>query len=298
MTGGSGQLGGFLDEAIHRWDPHADVWMTTRRDLDIAEEGALIAALDSVRPQIIVNCAAWTAVDDAESNPLAAARVNVEAPRLMADWLGRQSTGTLLHVSTDYVFGDGVAPYREDTPGCPLNVYGRTKWEGERAVAHALPDRSLIVRTSALFGGPRHNFVRSIARQAAEGRPLRVVDDQWCQPTSAKDLSRLIAQLAVRHAQGDASGGIYHATNGGRATWYDLACEVLKGIGADPDAVVPVSTSDFPRPARRPVDAHLVDTRLGAAGIDQLRDWRQALAEALPDAIQDSVTDSPRSPRR
>ena len=281
VTGGAGQVGRCTLSVIQLWDGTAEVWSPAHRDLDVGDSHSLLSALNAFLPDVIINCAAWTAVDKAEDNLRDVVRVNVRAPQVMARWLRTFPEVALVHLSTDYVFGGGKAPYREDAPGSPLNTYGSTKWAGECAIRRRKPSRFAVVRTSSVFGGNGRNFVDSIVRQVHAGDEVRVVNDQLCQPTSAKDLSLRLVEIAARLASENIVGGTFHVTNGGLATWYDLATEVVRNLNLDPNLVRPIGTSDFPTRARRPSNAILLDTRLTTVGIQPLRDWRHALAESM-----------------
>ncbi|MFF8829887.1 dTDP-4-dehydrorhamnose reductase [Streptomyces sp. NPDC015131] len=247
-----------------------------RRDLDITDRDAVLAAVRALRPRVVVNCAAWTAVDDAESREAEALAVNGTAVRHLAEACA--ATGAaLVHVSTDYVFdGHARVPYAEGAPTGPRTAYGRTKLAGERAVRELLPERGRVVRTGWLYGAGGGNFVATMARLEATRDTVDVVDDQRGQPTWSADVAARLVALA------DAPPGIYHATNSGDGTWYDLARETFRLLGADPGRVRPVTTAAFPRPAPRPAYSVLGHARWREAGMAPPRHWREALPEALP----------------
>lgn len=246
--------------------------------LDITDEDAVRAVFDDHEPSVVVNCAAWTAVDDAETAEAAALRVNGEGPRHLAAACAK--TGArLLHVSTDYVFaGDAATPYRETDRPDPRTAYGRGKYAGEQAVLDLMPGDGYVVRTGWLYGAGGPNFVRTMIRLERERDTVDVVGDQYGQPTWAADLAERLVALGA----GDAPAGIYHGTSAGAASWYDLAREVFRLLGADPDRVRRVATAAMPRPAPRPAYSVLAHDGWAAAGIEPIRDWRQALAVALP----------------
>ncbi|CAG7622815.1 dTDP-4-dehydrorhamnose reductase [Actinacidiphila bryophytorum] len=249
-----------------------------RAAMDVTDEDAVRAVLDDHRPSVVVNCAAWTAVDAAESAEGEALRVNGEGPRHLAV-LAAKHGARLLHLSTDYVFaGDAAAPYRESDRPAPRTAYGRTKLAGEQAVLDLMPGDGYVVRTAWLYGAGGPNFVRTMIRLERERDTVDVVGDQYGQPTWTADLAEKLVALGT----GGAPAGIYHGTSAGAASWYDLAREVFWLLGADPDRVRRVGTSAVPRPAPRPAYSVLGHGGWAAAGAEPIRDWRQALAAAFP----------------
>ncbi|CAG6396757.1 dTDP-4-dehydrorhamnose reductase [Streptomyces cocklensis] len=249
-----------------------------RAALDITDEDAVRTVFDDHRPAVVVNCAAWTGVDAAETAEPDALRVNGEGPRHLAV-LAAKHGARLLQVSTDYVFaGDSSAPYRETDRPAPRTAYGRTKLAGEHAVLDLLPGDGYVVRTAWLYGAEGPNFVRTMIRLERERDTVDVVGDQYGQPTWTADLAERLVALG----SGDAPAGIYHGTSAGAASWYDLAREVFRLLGADPDRVRRVPTSAVPRPAPRPASSVLDHGGWAAAGVEPIRDWRQALAAAFP----------------
>jgi len=280
VTGAGGMLGRDLTAALTR--AGATVVAADRAALDIADPARVRAAFAAHRPAVVVNCAAWTAVDDAESREAEALRVNGTGPAVLADTC-RAHGSVLLHVSTDYVFaGDADRPYPEDAPTAPCGAYGRTKLAGERAVLETLPDTGHVVRTAWLYGAGGANFVRTMIRLEAVKDTLDVVDDQRGQPTWTADLASRLVLLGRAALDGTAPAGVYHGTSGGETTWYGLAREVFRLLGADPDRVRPTSSAAFARPAPRPAYSVLGHDRFRVAGIDPVRDWRTALHAAFP----------------
>lgn len=277
VTGAGGMLGRDLLALL----PAQDVTAATRRDLDITDPAAVAAAVRGV--DVVVNAAAWTDVDGAESDESGAAAVNAEGPRLLARACHREGA-RLLHVSTDYVFDGSVsgdpatAPaWPEDAPTAPRSAYGRTKLAGEQAVLAEAPDGGYVVRTAWLYGEHGRNFVRTMIDLEASRPTVDVVDDQWGQPTWSRDLAvRLIAL-----GEADAPAGIYHAASVGRTTWFGLARAVFAAVGADPDRVRPTTSAAFARPAPRPAFSVLGQERLAAAAIAGMPRWDDALAEAM-----------------
>ncbi|WP_371792189.1 dTDP-4-dehydrorhamnose reductase [Streptomyces sp. NBC_01471] len=253
-----------------------------RAALDITDPAAVRGALAEHRPAVVVNCAAWTAVDDAESAEEQALAVNGTGPRVLAEAC-RETGAVLLQISTDYVFaGDGTQPYAEDAPVAPRSAYGRTKLAGEQAVLGVLPERGYVVRTAWLYGAGGGNFVRTMVRLEAVKDTLDVVDDQCGQPTWTADLADLLVRLGTGALAGTAPAGVYHGTSGGATTWFGLTREIFRLLDADPARVLPTTSEAFVRPAPRPAYSVLGHDRWAAAGIEPLRDWRLALADAFP----------------
>jgi dTDP-4-dehydrorhamnose reductase len=251
----------------------------THHDLDITDEAAVRAVIGTHRPAMVVNCAAWTAVDDAEQDEDRALAVNGHGPGHVASACA--ATGArLLHVSTDYVFGgDQSRPYQEHDEPAPRTAYGRTKLAGEQAVRRVLPGNSFVVRTAWLYGAHGRNFVATMARLARERPFVEVVADQHGQPTWTMDVAAKIIELAGSAVP----AGVYHATSAGETTWFGLAQEVFGLLGADPARVRPVPSTQYPRPAPRPRYSVLGHRSWAAAGIEPIRGWRQALGSAFPD---------------
>ncbi|MFB6850738.1 dTDP-4-dehydrorhamnose reductase [Streptomyces sp. NPDC056373] len=279
VTGAGGMLGrDVVEELTNRGE---NVVGLDRAALDITDPAAVDAAVRQHRPDLVVNCAAYTAVDDAETDEARALEVNGDGPRLLARSCAAHSA-RLIHVSTDYVFSGEArtTPYPEDHPTGPRTAYGRTKLAGEQAVLEELPGGSAIVRTAWLYGVHGANFVRTMIGLEARRDTLDVVDDQRGQPTWSADVAERIAGLGPR--LGPDAHGVFHATNSGEATWHDLAREVFSLIGADPDRVRPTSSAAFPRPAPRPAYSALAHRRWQEIGLPLPRDWRSALHEALP----------------
>ncbi|MEV0583057.1 dTDP-4-dehydrorhamnose reductase [Nonomuraea sp. NPDC050310] len=268
ITGGQGLL---ATDLLHRVALTGEpVLAPGRAELDLRDRRAVRDLLAGYRPRVVINCAAWTAVDDAESREAEALEINGLAVRTLAEHCDRVGA-RLLQVSTDYVFdGTRREPYPEDHPPAPLNAYGRTKLAGERA---ALDLGHSVVRTAWLYGAGGPNFVTTMIRLAAERETLDVVDDQRGQPTWSADL----ADLLVRLAQSDLPPAVYHGTSDGETTWHGFAQEIFTLLGADPDRVRPVPSTAFPRPAPRPANSVLAHTRG-----PRIRHWREALHAAWP----------------
>jgi dTDP-4-dehydrorhamnose reductase len=277
VTGAKGMLGTDAT-ALFRQHGH-DVVGVDLGDLELTDPGAVKGALDDV--DVVLNCAAWTAVDEAEGNEDAARVANVTIPDVLA--AAAATTGTrLVHISTDYVFaGDATVPYAEDAPMAPRSAYGRTKAAGESAVRAALPEGHLIVRTAWLYGAHGGCFPKTIARVAAERGSVAVVDDQVGQPTWTRDVADLVLRLVV----GDAPPGTYHATSSGRTSWFGFAQRVVEAAGLDPAIVTPTDSGAFPRPAPRPAYSVLGHDALERLGISPIGDWEERWAVASAEVL-------------
>jgi len=275
VTGAAGQLGRALVELL---GPRA-VWSGGRDELDVRDPAAIALVLDRVRPDVVINAAAFNDVDGAEADPAPAMAVNaVGAGHLAREC--RQRGALLVHVSSDYVF-DGAKgePYREDDCPRPLNAYGVSKLAGCLLVADAAGPH-LVVRTSGVFGAGGNrvkggSFVERILARARSGQPLRVVNDQMSSPTYAPDLAAALVTLVERGAR-----GLLHVTNSGACSPYDLAAAALEIAGIHA-RIEPIRTADLGAPARRPAYSVLDNGRAHAVGLAPLRSWRDALAEFL-----------------
>lgn len=280
VTGAGGMLA--QDVLARLADAGIPAVAVTRADLDVTDPAAVRAALSEHRPAVVVNCAAWTAVDDAETREDDALRINGAGARNLAEAC-RESDAVLLHVSTDYVFpGDAEKPYAEDAPTGPRSAYGRTKLVGEQAVLSTLPGSGFVVRTAWLYGAGGGNFVRTMIKLEGVKDTLDVVDDQRGQPTWTVDLADRLVRLGQGALAGTAPAGVYHGTSGGETTWFGLTREIFRLLGTDPARVRPTTSEAFVRPAPRPAYSVLGHDRWAAAGIEPIRDWREALTEAFP----------------
>ncbi|MFN2572418.1 MAG: dTDP-4-dehydrorhamnose reductase [Gemmatimonadales bacterium] len=248
-------------------------------DLAIDDARAVASVVARERPDWIINCAAYTQVDRAESEPEIAERVNARGPANLAH-AARDSGARLLHLGSDYVFdGKALRPYREDDAVAPLSVYGRTKLAGEEVLREILPDGHLIVRSQWLFGQGGPNFVATIVRLARERQELKVVNDQHGCPTSSADLGAALWKLIAVGAR-----GTVHCANEGVATWYDLACAAVAAAGLT-TTVLPCSTAEMPRPAYRPPFSALDCTRYSALVGAPLRHWTEPLREYVQNTL-------------
>lgn len=275
VTGAGGQLGADLLRVL-AGSGH-EVVGVTRAELDVADPAAVEKAVVDVRPDVVLNAAAYTGVDAAETDEATALAVNGDGPANLARVCALHG-GRLVHVSTDYVFaGDATAPYEPDAPTGPRTAYGRTKLAGERAVRELLPERSWVVRTAWVYGETGANFVKTMARLEGERDTLGVVDDQVGSPTWSRDLAAGLVALAGSGAR----PGTYHCTNAGSTSWCGLARAVFEELGADPARIGAVTTADYPRPAPRPAYSVLSDASWRAAGLPPPRPWRDALRAAF-----------------
>jgi dTDP-4-dehydrorhamnose reductase len=252
--------------------------------LDVGDHAAVRAAVGNARPDVVLNAAAYTQVDAAESDVEAARRANAEGPGWLAEACAACGV-PLIHISTDYVFdGRAQRPYRPDDPASPLGVYGRTKWDGEQAVRERL-DRHIIVRTSWVFAPHGRNFLRMIVRLAREREVIPVVADQYGCPTLAADLARALLAAATTAIAGEGTPGTYHFCNGGQTTWHGFALAIVEALAAREDiscrSVVPISAAAYPAPAPRPAYSVLDTTSWTRTFGVQPRSWQEALAEAL-----------------
>lgn len=277
VTGGSGQVGHALQRLA---GPRGlELIMPDRRELDIADPEAIARAVSARDWHAVINCAAYTAVDKAESEPDAAFAANRDGPARLAETTAARGI-RLVHVSTDYVFdGSKSGAYREDDPLAPLGIYGASKEAGERAVRAANPDH-VILRTAWVVSPWGSNFVKTMLRIARERGHLRVVDDQRGCPTSAQDIAEaLLALVAAPDVR-----GTYHFVNDGEASWYELARFVFDRAGLAV-TVDPIATSDYPTPAKRPANSRLDTSRIRAALGIVPRPWREAVGGVVDELI-------------
>jgi dTDP-4-dehydrorhamnose reductase len=280
ITGASGQLGMALQEELTLRG--LDFVGANSSELDITKQLIVNQIVDLIKPRVIINAAAWTDVDGAESNESAAYSVNSLGPQNLAI-AASQAGARLVQISTDYVFsGVKHSPWSENAPHNPQSVYGSTKSEGENFVLRTLPLNSYVVRTGWLYSSKGKNFAKTIASLALnkEGE-VRVINDQVGQPTFAGDLAKQIVELVLS----DAPAGIYHGTNSGQATWFEFAQAIFSIAGADVSRVIPVSTSEFPRPAQRPAYSVLSHDAWADTSVPLMRNWKIALEEAMSSII-------------
>ncbi|MCG6154412.1 dTDP-4-dehydrorhamnose reductase [Rubinisphaera margarita] len=271
ITGGQGQLGSELARRL----PEAKPLM--RAELDITQPDQIEAAFDREQPRLIINCAAYNKVDLAETEPVEAWQGNALGPRNLAQ-ICRDRDCRLIHISTDFVFAgdrERSTPLPESELPRPVSVYGATKLAGEYFVRSICRDR-LVIRTCGLYGeGGTGNFVRTMLRLGRAGKPLRVVDDQICSPTSISDLAEAI--LALEETQ---ATGLFHVVNSGAVSWYDFATMIFSTAGIDAD-LSPVSSEDYAAPAERPAYSVLACGKYEQATGRKMRSIEEALGEYL-----------------
>lgn len=272
ITGASGKLARDISVLAER--EGIRVTALSRADLDITDGNAVARACAG--HEVIVNCAAYTGVDDAESNESYAFEVNAVGAGNVAR-AAEKAGAAIVHISTDYVFdGLSTSPYDEAHAPNPVTAYGRSKAAGELLVAQLCP-QSWIVRTAWLYGAFGRDFVSTIVTLANEQPQIQVVFDQVGQPTWSQDVARSILRLVTCRAQ----YGVWHATSQGHASWYEFACEVFRCVNLDPARVKPISSTNYTRPAARPPYSVLGHRRWVEAGMPLIPDWRVSLRRAL-----------------
>jgi dTDP-4-dehydrorhamnose reductase len=279
ITGASGMLGRDLTEVCG----DLDVVALGRADLDITDQARVRDAVAGV--DVVVNCAAYTKVDQAEEDVDEAMAINGLGPGILAQAC-KDSGARFIHLSTDYVFrGDATSPYPEESPRDPVSVYGRSKAAGEEAVLGAYPEGSVIIRTAWLYGQHGPSFPRTMLTASLTRDTLNVVDDQVGQPTWTKDLARHI-RLVI---DSDIQSGVFHGTNSGHTSWWDFARTIFQTAGLDPKRILPTTSAEFVRPAPRPAWSVLGHDAWSAAGLPAMRGWEEAFREAYPECFSDIV---------
>ncbi|WP_252107367.1 MULTISPECIES: dTDP-4-dehydrorhamnose reductase [unclassified Halomonas] len=292
ITGGNGQVG---FELQRQFAISGNILAPSREELDLANTSAVEAYLAEHQPALILNAAAYTAVDKAESEPEKAWRLNAELPAQLARYAAQHGI-TLVHYSSDYVYpGNGAAPWQEDSPTGPLSIYGQTKLEGDNAIVESGANH-LIFRTSWVYAARGNNFMNTMLRLGLEREALSIVNDQIGAPTPA----RLIAQVSAlaftphtSHLTPHLTSGIYHLAPRGETSWYGFACEIFNqaaragqalAITAEHTAGIP--TADYPTPAKRPLNSRMRLTKLEAALGVTLPHWQNQLALTLTEYIE------------
>jgi dTDP-4-dehydrorhamnose reductase len=284
VTGAAGQIG---FEVARLLEPHGDLIAADRASLDLADPDAIVAAVRGAKPALIVNAGAYTAVDRAESEASLAQAVNGRAPGILAEEAKRLDA-LLIHYSTDYVFdGKSTTPYSEDAPTAPLNVYGQTKLDGEHAVA-AAGRHALVFRTSWVYGLRGRNFLLTIRRLAAERDEISIVADQIGVPNWSRALAEATARIVAAGLAGAAErAGTYHLSATGRASWHEFA-QAIVGDATRP-RVVPITTAEYPTPARRPPYGVLATQRFETTFGFGLPEWREMLARCVASPVEPAV---------
>ena len=277
VTGANGQLGNEM-QVLARENLQHTYFFTDVQELDICDEQAVYAYVSEHKINIIVNCAAYTAVDKAEDNVELCDKLNNIAPGYLAR--AAQANGAaMIQVSTDYVFdGEGTRPWEPEDERHPLNVYGQTKYEGELAVQNTL-EKYFIVRISWVFGVNGKNFIKTMLNLGKTHDHLTVVNDQFGSPTYTYDLARLLVDMVLTDKY-----GIYHATNEGICNWYEFACEIFRQAGMKVD-VAPVPASEYPTKAKRPENSRMSKAKLTENGFVRLPSWKDALERYLKEIL-------------
>ena len=282
VTGSTGMLGKALVQVLSR---KHDVIGVCSKDFDIRDGNAVMAALRAQAPQLVVHLAAYTDVDGCEEHPLLAQETNAAGTESVAQACA-EIGATLLYISTDYVFdGKQTEPYTEDDRPNPINVYGSSKWLGEKHL-QALLDRFFIVRTSWLFGPWGKNFVRTILRLAGQQQTLRVVSDQLGSPTYTRHLASKLSELLETEAY-----GIYHVTGSGSCSWFEFAQNIVDVWPMAGVKVVPISSGECGRPARRPTNSVLENRRLSLLHTGFLPHWKAGLASYLEEIRREGLAE-------
>ena len=279
LLGGSGILGSEVIRQLKLQD--TDYVAPTSSDLDIRDVTLLQAFIRNMKPDWIINCAAWTNVDGAEESFEAALALNEIAVRNIAK-LAKQVGSQVIHLSTDYVFdGTSVEPYTEYMAVKPLNKYGESKLRGEVALLGSIPQMAYIIRTSWLYGIEGKNFVKTIVKKAFMNETAHVVDDQVGSPTSARDLAEAITSLM----KNSPTKGIYNFSNKGSCNWYELAISIYTIVGADPHLIQAVSYASLDLKAKRPRYSLLSKDKWDSTGISKIPEWQASLEHLLPEVI-------------
>ena len=280
VTGGNGQLGKELQEISSSY-PQFEFYFLTREDMPIDQFELVRNYFKTLKPAYCINCAAYTAVDKAESEKELAFLINGEAVGVLAA-VCREHETKFVHISTDYVFnGEGTYPYTENFPTHPVNVYGASKLEGEKQAIQLNPD-CIIIRTSWVYSSFGKNFVKAMMRLMNEKDEVKVINDQIGSPTYAADLAELILaiignrQLTISNSK----PGIYNFSNEGIITWYEFAVAIKEIINC-PCEVKPITTSEYPTPAKRPAYSVLDKTKIQETFGVQLKDWKESLAVCI-----------------
>jgi dTDP-4-dehydrorhamnose reductase len=282
ITGGTGQVG--LELMRQAWPAYVEPYAPSRQMLDFSSPDSIREAINREAWSCVINSAAYTAVDAAEDNAGLAFEANCQGPAWLAEATAKAGI-PLIHLSTDYVFsGEASEAYSEDDPICPIGVYGASKAAGELAVSSANP-RTVVIRTAWVLSPHRSNFLKTMLRLASDRPNLRVVADQLGCPTSAGDIANAVMKIALRQIEDpNAPVGTYHFVNCGKASWQELASEILRMSAANggPSATVEaIGTAEFPTKAKRPANSQLATQKIARDYGIEPRDWRQAVADII-----------------
>ncbi len=281
VTGGTGQLGLALQKELNKRD--IEFLAPTSKELDLTKIDLIASVLERIKPSVIINTAAWTDVDAAESYPELALMINANAPAELAR-LAKSIDSVFVQISTDYVFdGKALQSYAEEHVRNPQTTYGKSKSQGEKNIEGIYKEKSYIFRTAWLYSADRKNFAKTMTRLALKNSgEVTVINDQIGQPTFAGDLAEQIVQAVISKSP----FGIYHGTNSGEGTWFEFAQQIFNLAGAAERRVIPVSSREFPRSAIRPSYSVLGHENWKRAKLDEMRNWKIALASAMPAIIQ------------
>jgi dTDP-4-dehydrorhamnose reductase len=281
ILGGEGQLGRAMAAELAR--TNTEFISLSHMQLDITNQNDIDTFFSMELPDVVLNAAAWTNVDLAESQEKEAFLINASGPKLLAEGCAKFDS-KFLHISTDYVFsGISDSPWSESSEVAPVSAYGRTKAAGERAVLDVYPSGSYVIRTAWLYSPIGRNFAKTLLKFALnETSSIEVVIDQVGQPTSANDLARQIQRMIVQSV----SPGIYHGTNSGQASWFEFAQKVFELAEVDFGRVVPVDSTRFPRTAKRPAYSVLGHNHWMQEGLSPMQSWQSALNDVFPAILQ------------
>jgi dTDP-4-dehydrorhamnose reductase len=299
ITGGNGQVG---FELQRQFAPLGTILAPTRQELDLTDASAVDAYLTQHQPALILNAAAYTAVDEAESEPAQAQRLNAELPAQLAAYAAKQGI-PLVHYSSDYVYpGNGETPWQEDSPTAPLSVYGQTKLEGDEAVAKSGANY-LIFRTSWVYAARGNNFMKTMLRLGRERESLNIVNDQIGAPTPARLIAQLTAMSFTTRADSPTihhspltillHKGIYHLAPRGETSWHGFASEIFKqarevgeALAVTPESTQGITTADYPTPAKRPLNSRLALSKLERALGVTMPSWQSLLSLTLQEHLE------------
>jgi dTDP-4-dehydrorhamnose reductase len=282
ILGGSGQLGIALSEELGRRGTIFKAW--GRQELDITNAPIVRDVISALSPSVIINCAAWTDVDGAESHEEEAFLVNSQGVENLAV-AAKACQSKFIHISTDYVFsGSSEHPWKESDPKLPVSVYGRSKASGEDKAIEFYREGSYIIRTAWLYSPWGKNFAKTISQKALRNESVNVVNDQFGQPTSAIELARSLVDFILSTAK----PGIYHATNSGKASWFDFAQEIYRLLGKSDSLVESVGSDAYVRTAHRPSNSVLSNQSWNEVRLAPMSNWKSALAEVMPSIVFES----------
>jgi dTDP-4-dehydrorhamnose reductase len=286
ILGGSGILGSEIIQAAEKLG--LDYVAPRSSDLDIRDNLAVEEFVSNFKPSWVINCAAWTNVDEAENSPEQANQLNFKAVVNLAD-AAKKTKSALVHFSTDYVFdGNSPSAYEVSDSTNPINQYGISKLRGERALADSQMDSAYVVRTAWLYGVGGKNFVKTMARKALKGESVQVVNDQLGSPTSARDLARATLELISKKP----TPGIYHYVNQGSCTWFEFAEAIYELVGSNQDLVSPMKSDDLQLKAKRPANSLLSTKKWEDSDLGKIENWKKSLELLMPEILDEVEKES------